>query len=39
MNEPVAKALSGAMGDYMYLATFDTQEQLNQYYEDTCKCW
>ena len=39
MNEPVAKALSGAMGDYMYLATFDTEEQLNQYYEDTSKCW
>ena len=39
MNEPVAKALSGAMGDHMYLATFDTEEQLNQYYEDTSKCW
>ncbi len=39
MNERVADALSGAMGNHMYLATFDTEEQLNQYYEDTSKCW
>ena len=28
------EALSGAMGNQMYLATFDTEEQMNEFYAD-----
>ena len=30
----VDKALSGAMGDTMYLATFKTKEELDEYYKE-----
>ena len=31
---PVAPALSGAMGDYMYVANFDSEEELLNFYKD-----
>ena len=31
---PLPKALSGAMGDYMYVANLDTKEDLEMYYSD-----
>ena len=34
MQGPVPDALSGAMANYMYLATFDTEDQMNEYYRD-----
>ena len=39
MAEPVPAALAGAMGEYMYVACFDTQEQLDEYYADMMACW
>lgn len=38
MQEPIPKALSGAMGDYLYIGVFDTIEELNAYYADLCAC-
>ena len=34
MQERVPDALSGAMGNQMYMATFDTEEQMNEFYAD-----
>ncbi|MBQ0000319.1 MAG: ATP-grasp domain-containing protein [Clostridiales bacterium] len=34
MAERVSDALSGAMGNQMYLATFDTVKELNQFFKD-----
>ena len=34
MNERVPDALSSAMGNQMYLATFPTEEELLAFYED-----
>lgn len=34
----VPEALSGAMGNQMYIATFDTQEQLDTFYQDVLGC-
>ena len=34
MQERIPDALSGAMGNIMYLANFDTQEQMEEYYRD-----
>jgi hypothetical protein len=34
MNERVPDVLSGAMGNQMYLATFDTQKELDDFYQD-----
>lgn len=31
---PVDEALASTMGDYMYLAVFDSEEELDQFYED-----
>ena len=31
---PVQEALSGAMGDYMYVANFDTEKELTAFYKD-----
>ncbi|MBR0473701.1 MAG: ATP-grasp domain-containing protein [Erysipelotrichaceae bacterium] len=31
MEGPVAEALSNTMGNYMYIATFDTEEETNQF--------
>ena len=33
-ESPVPDALSGAMGNYMYLACFDTEEELKAFYQD-----
>lgn len=38
MAERVPDALSGAMGNQLYLATFDTEEELNTFYKDTLGC-
>lgn len=38
MVAPVPEALSGAMGNQMYIATFDTQEQLDTFYHDVLGC-
>ncbi len=38
MVERIPDALSGAMGNQMYLATFDTQEELDAFYADVVKC-
>ena len=37
LEERVEKALSGAMGDYMFLATLDSEEELNKYLSDALK--
>ena len=34
MAERIPDVLSGAMGNQMYIATFDTEEELNAYYRD-----
>ena len=34
MVDRIPEALSGAMGNQMYLATFDTEEQMNDFYAD-----
>ena len=38
MVERIPDALAGAMGNQMYLATFDTQEELDAFYADVVKC-
>jgi hypothetical protein len=38
MVERIPDALSGAMGNQMYLATFDTQKELDAFYADVTKC-
>jgi hypothetical protein len=38
MIERIPDALSGAMGNQMYLATFDTQKELDAFYADVTKC-
>ncbi len=35
----VAEALSGAMGNQMYLATFDTAEEMNNFYSDIVRVY
>ena len=35
----VAEALSGAMGNQMYIAVFDTKQQLDEFYSDLLKCY
>jgi hypothetical protein len=34
MQGRVPEALSGAMGDYLYMANFDTVEEMNQFYRE-----
>ena len=34
MNGRIPEALSGAMANQMYVANFDTEEEMNQYYMD-----
>ena len=34
MAERIPEALSGAMADMMYVATFDTEEEMNQFYKE-----
>ena len=38
MSGRVPEALSGAMANQMYLAIFDTKEELDQYYRDLVAC-
>ncbi len=35
----VAEVLSGAMGNQMYLATFDTEDDMNAFYADVTMCY
>ncbi len=35
----IPDALSGAMGNQMYIAVFPTEEELNQFYADAVRCW
>lgn len=37
MVDRIPDALSGAMGNQMYMATFDTEESMNEYYKDLCE--
>ena len=39
MVERMPDALSGAMGNQMYLATFSTQEELDAFNRDAARCW
>ena len=38
MSGRIPKALSGAMADQMYLANFDTEEEMQQFYRDLLEC-
>ena len=38
MAERVPDALAGAMGEYMYVACFKTQEDLDEFYKDIMNC-
>ncbi len=38
MMERIPDVLSGAMGNQMYVAVFDTKEQLDEFYGDILKC-
>ncbi len=38
MEERVPDALSGAMGNQLYLATFDTESEVQSYYRDVLAC-
>ncbi len=39
MVERIPDALSGAMGNQMYMANFPTEEAMNEFYEDTGRCY
>ena len=39
MMERIPDALSGAMGNQMYVAAFPTEEEMNQFYADAVRCW
>ncbi|MBQ7777341.1 MAG: ATP-grasp domain-containing protein [Oscillibacter sp.] len=38
MVERIPDALSGAMGNQMYVANFSTREEMDKFYEDTGRC-
>ena len=38
MVDRIPDALSGAMGNQMYVATFSTREEMNQFYVDAVEC-
>ena len=38
MMDRIPDALSGAMGNQMYVAVFKTQEEMNEFYDDILKC-
>ncbi len=38
MAERIPDVLSGAMGNQMYIATFDTKEEMDAYYKDMLAC-
>ena len=39
MMERIPDALSGAMGNQMYVAVFSTKEELDAFYADAVRCW
>ncbi len=39
MQERIPDALSGAMGNQMYVAVFPTEEEMSQFYADAVRCW
>ena len=39
MVDRIPKALAGAMGNRMYVATFPTREALDNFYNDVLACW
>ena len=39
MMERIPDALSGAMGNQMYVAVFPTEAEMNQFYADAVRCW
>ena len=39
MHCPIPDALAEAMANYMYLAIFSTEEELNQFFEDSVATW
>ena len=39
MVDRIPDALSGAMGNQMYVATFPTREEMDQFYTDALACW
>ena len=39
MVNRIPDALSGAMGNMMYVATFGTKEELDAFYADACNVW
>ena len=38
MVDRIPDALAGAMGNQMYVATFSTEEEMNQFYQDVLAC-
>lgn len=38
MVDRIPDALSGAMGNQMYMATFDTEEEMKNFYKDVLEC-
>ena len=39
MVDRIPEALSGAMGNQMYVATFPTKEEMDNFYRDILRCW
>lgn len=39
MSERVSDVLAAAMGNQMYIATFDTKEELDGFYQDVLRCY
>ena len=39
MMERIPDALSGAMGNQMYVAVFSTEQEMNAFYADAVRCW
>ena len=39
MVSRIPDALSGAMGNQMYVANFPTKEEMEQFYQDACATW
>jgi len=39
MMERIPDALSGAMGNQMFVAVFPTEEEMNAFYADAVRCW
>ena len=39
MVSRIPDALSGAMGNQMYVANFPTKEEMDAFYADACHVW